>query len=125
MEVLRNRAAEALASESTATLSTNGPGGLQVGIFPCEAQGLTLYLLIPSASDVLFNLETENGVVVTARRWQIEGVAEIVPPAQSPDNLQLIHMAEAAGCVLLAATAHRIHLKWTDGWGYSETLDQY
>lgn len=123
MEVLRNRAAEALAGESAATLSTNGPAGIQAGFFPSEADGLTLYLLVPSASDVLFNLESEKSVVVTAREWQLDGLAEIVPLYQAPDYLRLASLPEAAGCVLIAVCTTRIHLKWPEGWGYRETID--
>jgi len=123
MEVLRNRAIEALASASAATLSTNGPGGIQAGLFPCEANGLALYLLVPSTSDVLFNLEAETAVVVTSQEWQVEGEAEVMPFFSAPDRLGLTSLPEASGCVLVMISVYRIHLKWTEGWGYRETID--
>ena len=55
LEPLRLRVVDALSSETSATLSTNGPGGIQAGFFPCESDGLTLYLLVPASSDVLYN----------------------------------------------------------------------
>lgn len=72
LEPLRLRVVDALSSETSATLSTNGPGGIQAGFFPCESDGLTLYLLVPASSDVLYNLETETAVIITTPtgRWK-------------------------------------------------------
>ena len=123
LEILRRRVKEALKTESSATLSTYGPGGIQVGIFPCEAQALTLFLLVPASLDVLFNLESETAVVVTTSRWQMDGNARVCPPPQQPPALQLIRSPQAEGCVLVAVTPVRIHLGRADNWGYRETID--
>jgi hypothetical protein len=123
LEPLRLRVIEALKNESSATLSTNGPGGIQAGFFPCEADGLTLYLLVPASSDVLFNLESETAVVITTPRWQMEGEAEVCPLAQAPPSLQLARSPQAPGCVLVAIGCRRIHFNWAEGWGYRETID--
>lgn len=123
LEPLRLRVVGALKNESSATLSTNGPGGIQAGFFPCEADGLTLYLLVPAASDLLFNLESETDVVITTPRWQIEGEGEVYPLTQAPSLLQLAHSPQAPGCVLVAIHCCRIHFNWTEGWGYRETID--
>lgn len=123
LESLRNRVMTALSDESAATLSTNGPGGIQAGFFPCEAEGLTLYLLVPASSDVLFNLETETAVIITTPCWQMEGEAKVVNLWQAPPTLQLMNSPRAAGCVLVAARCHRIHFAWVEGWGYRETID--
>ena len=97
LESLRTRVINALSSEPAATLSTNGPGGIQAGFFPCEADGLTLYLLVPASSDVLFNLESETAVVVTTPRWQMEGEAEVHPLSLAPQTLLLTRSPRAAG----------------------------
>ncbi|MCA9972291.1 MAG: hypothetical protein KC425_18845 [Anaerolineales bacterium] len=123
LESLRLRVTEALQAASAATLSTNGPGGIQAGFFPGAADGLTLYLLVPAASDVLFNLETETAVVVTTPRWQMEGNAEIYSLSQAPPTVQLAHSPQAAGCMLVAVHCHRMHFNWTEGWGFRETID--
>lgn len=123
LKSLRYRVREALSIESTATLSTTGPGGIQAGFFPCEAQDLTLYLLVPASSDVLFNLETETGIVITTPRWQMEGEAEVCALSQASPTLQLAHTSQAAGCVLVVVSCHRIHFNWAEGWGYRETID--
>lgn len=123
LEPLRQRVREALAAEAGATLSTNGPGGIQAGFFPCAADDLTLYLLVPAASDVLFNLETETAVVVTTPGWQMEGQAEVCPLAKAPPTLQLAHSPRAVGCVLVVVHFRRLHFNWAEGWGYRETID--
>ena len=123
LEPLKLRVTAALKGESAATLSTNGPGGIQAGFFPCEADDLTLYLLIPASSDVLFNLEVETAVVITTPHWQLEGEAETCPLTQVSPTLCLPRLPQATGCVLVSVTCRRIHFNWTEGWGYRETID--
>lgn len=123
LESLRLRVTEALKAESAATLSTNGPGGIQAGFFPCEADDLRLYLLVPASSDVLYNLESETAVVVTTPHWQMEGEAEIHFLPQAVPTLQLVRSPRASGCVLVVVCCHRIHFNWAEGWGYRETID--
>lgn len=123
LESLRRRVSGALKDESWATLSTMGPGGIQAGFFPCEAHGLTLYLLAPASSDVLFNLESETAVIVTTPRWQVEGEAAVRSLSQAPPALLLVHAPRAAGCALVAVRCCRIHFNWLEGWGYRETID--
>ena len=123
LESLRLRVAHALKAETAATLSTNGPGGIQAGFFPCEADGLTLYLLVPASSDVLFNLETETAVVITTPGWQMEGEAGVRPLVQAPPTFRLANSPQAPGCVLVVIRCRRINFNWTEGWGYRETID--
>ena len=114
---------KALSVESSATLSTNGPGGIQAGFFPCQADGLVLYLLVPASSDVLYNLESEMAVVVTTPRWQMEGQGEVFPLAQAPPAIRLARSPLAPGCLLVGVACSRIHFNWSEGWGYRETID--
>jgi hypothetical protein len=123
LEPLRLRVVEALERQSAATLSTNGPGGIQAGFFPCEAHGLTLYLLVPASSDVLFNLETEPAVVVTTPFWQLEGEARVQCLAKADPALELPRSPKAVGCVLVSVSSRRVHFNWSNGWGYRETID--
>lgn len=123
LETLRVRVAEALRAEPAATLSTNGPGGIQAGYFPCEGDGQILYLLVPASSDVLFNLESETAVVVTTPRWQMEGDAEVCALTEVTPALQLARSSRADGCVLVVVRCQRIHFNWSEGWGYRETID--
>lgn len=112
-----------MSAEMAATLSTKGPGGIQAGFFPCAADDLTLYLLVPMVSDVLFNLETETAVVVTTPGWQLEGHGAVLPLSQAPPALELVCSPRAAGCDLVAVQSRRIHFNWAEGWGYRETID--
>ena len=114
---------QALLDEPAATLSTCGPSGVQAGFFPCEAEGLKLYLLIPTASDILFNLESEAGVVVTTARWQLEGDALCLEPSVASPALALARLPRAAGCAIVAVRGRRIHFSWTEDHGYRETFD--
>ena len=123
LESLRLRVVEALQAETAVTLSTTGPGGIQAGFFPCEADDLTLYLLAPAVSDVLFNLESETAVVVTTPHWQMEGQVEVCPLSAAPPQLDLVRLPRAAGCMLVVVCCHRIHFNWAEGWGYRETID--
>jgi hypothetical protein len=123
LETLRRRVMDALMGETAATLSTYGPGGMQVGFFPCEADGLVLYLLVPASLDVLFNLESETAVVVTTPNWQMEGEAHVCTLPAGPPALQLARSPQAAGCVLVSVCPRRVHFSWREGWGYRETID--
>jgi hypothetical protein len=123
LELLRNRVKSALSAEIAATLSTNGPGGIQAGFFPCQADNLTLYLLVPASSDVLYNLETEPAVVVTTPGWQMEGQSHVLPLSETPPVIQLDRSPRAPGCLLVAVTCQRMHFNWSEGWGYRETID--
>ena len=123
LEPLRLRVVDALSSETSATLSTNGPGGIQAGFFPCESDGLALYLLVPASSDVLYNLETETAVIITTPHWQMEGEAGACVQAQTLPAVRLAHSPQAPGCVLAAIRCRRIHFNWMEGWGYRETID--
>lgn len=123
LESLRQRVIEAIRAETAVTLSTNGPGGIQAGFFPCETDDLTLYLLVPASSDVLFNLETEKAVVITTPHWQMEGEATVHTLLQAPPTLALARSSQVEGCVLAAVHCIRIHFNWAEGWGYRETID--
>jgi hypothetical protein len=123
LEPLRRRVIEALSTEPAATLSTYGPGGIQAGFFPCEADALILYLLVPASLDVLFNLESETAVVVTTPHWQVEGEAHVCSRPQAPPALSLARSSKAEGCVLVAVCPNRIHFARPHGWGYQETID--
>ena len=123
LELLRSRVRNALTAEPAATLSTNGPGGIQAGFFPCQADDLTLYLLVPASSDVLYNLESEPAVVVTTPFWQMEGQADVLPLTEAPPAIQLARSPRAPGCLLVAVNCQRIHFNWSEGWGYRETID--
>jgi hypothetical protein len=123
LETLRSRIIDSLSKVNAATLSTNGPAGIQAGFFPCEADKLDLYLLIPASSDMLFNLESNSAVVITTPCWQLEGEAKVCALSQAPPALQLVHSPRAPGCVLVNVRCWRMHFNRSEGWGYRETID--
>lgn len=123
LEHLRQRAIEILASSQTATLSTSGPAGIQARVFPYEAQGLTLYVLVPTVSDQLLNLERDSAVVMTTSGWQLRGNGRVLPLNEAPPNLILSQSPQASGCVLVEIRPFRLQINRHNGWGFSETID--
>jgi hypothetical protein len=123
LDHLRQRVIEVLAPVQNATLSTCGPAGIQAHIFPCQALGLHLYLLVPSTSDQLFNLEHEAAAVVTTPEWLVRGTGWRRPLALAPAGLSLADAPYAAGCDLVEIEPHRLQINRPCGWGYLETID--
>jgi hypothetical protein len=123
LDHLRQRVIEVLAPVQNATLSTCGPAGIQARIFPCQAAGLRLYLLVPSTSDQLFNLEHEATAVVTTPEWQVRGWGRRLALALAPAALALAASPYAAGCDLVEIEPHRLQINRPCGWGYLETID--
>lgn len=120
---LRQRASEILASSHTATLATSGPAGIQARVFPCEAHGLSLYVLVPTVSDQLLNLERDPDVVISTPDWQLRGNGRILALNEAPPNLILSQTPQAVGCVLVEIRPFRLHINRRSGWGFSETID--
>jgi hypothetical protein len=120
---LKQRVSKILASTKTVTLSTFGPAGIQARVFSCEAQGIHLYLLLPSVSDQLVNLEQDPGLVVSTAQWQLRGTGRILALHDSPDGLSLPQAPQAEGCVLLQIRPSQLQIYRQNGWGFSETFD--
>jgi len=120
---LKRRVARILASNQTATLSTSGPAGLQARQFPCEADGLSLYLLLPGTSDHLLNLEKDPNSMISTSAWQLRGRAQVLPLMAAPDSLLLPHLPAAVGCVLVKIQPAQLQIYRQNGWGFQETID--
>jgi hypothetical protein len=123
LQQLRQRAGEALASARQVVLSAYGPADIQAEVLPCEAVGLTLYVLVSRTSDLLFNLETNKQVVATADSWQMRGEARLLLPAEQPDQLTLIGEPAAAWSQLIVIHPTRLYLPAASGRGQGETID--
>lgn len=123
LDHLKRRVARILASAKTVTLSTSGPAGIQARQFPCEANGLALYLLLPGTSDHLLNLEKDALFVVSTSGWQLRGRAEVLPLTAGPDSLLLPHLPAAVGCVLVKIEPSQLQIYRQNGWGFRETID--
>jgi hypothetical protein len=118
---LRQRVTETLSAARTATLSTHGAAGIQANVFPCECLDLCLYLLVPRASDHLFNLEHNPEVVVTTETWQVRGAARIAPDC--PGELTLLQQPDAAWSEVVMVRPTRLQIEWPGGSGHAETID--
>jgi len=96
LDHLRQKAIAMVSSVSTVLVSTYGPAGIQAGNFPCEANGLELFVLIPRTSELLFNIENHPEVIVTASEWHLHGVAFIVPGERAADEQVILHLLKVA-----------------------------
>lgn len=123
LEHLRQRVEDVLGTVEQANLSTSGPAGIQARVFPCEALGMRLYLLVPGTSDHLFNLECAPTAVVSTPEWQLHGHGFILALDQAPPKLALPHSPAAIGCVLIEIRPGRLQINHPQGWGFGETID--
>ena len=83
LDKLYDRAINIIAATPTCILSTTGPAGLQASPVSCvvrDGSERRVFLLIPTTSDHLFNLEQESKVVLTTECWQLRGLAKITQP---------------------------------------------
>ena len=123
LQNLRQRASEALATARQVVLSSYGPAEIQVEVVACEALGLALYVLVPRASDLLFNLENNALVVATADTWQARGVASLLLPDDYLDHLTLTRTPAVAWSQLVQIRPTRLRLPPANGHGQGETID--
>ena len=123
LQHLRTRVAELLAGPHQAMLATCGPGDIQAGLFPCQAQGLRLYLLVPRASDHLFNLEVNPDVVVATHRWQLRGRARILAAEDAQEALHLDEFGDLRWSVLVEVVPLRLQVAAESGGLTVETID--
>jgi hypothetical protein len=123
LEDLQHHAAATLAHTHTATVATYGPAGLQADLVPCAAQGLCLYLLVPSTSDHLLNLEASPEIVVATRNWRVHGRGRGLATADRPPIAALADNPDAPWCVWVKVVPRRLTIAQQHGWGAAETID--
>lgn len=124
-EQLRAEALVHIGAAGRCVLSTAGPAGLQAGLVPCAVQESCIYLLIPSASDMLFNLEHAGDVVLTTPEWQLHGVAMVHDPLAEWRRVlpaALCRQALGDSAVLAEVFPLRMHLEPHRGT-YGTTVD--
>jgi hypothetical protein len=115
---LRQQAREALSSVRQIVLSTYGPAEIQAESLPCEAVGLALYVLVPTTSDLLFNLESDGHMVVaTSDTWQLRGVAHVLSRGEYPSELSISRLPEAAWSELAEIRPTKLQLRPLVGQG--------
>ncbi|WP_374688393.1 hypothetical protein [Promineifilum sp.] len=123
LDHLRQHVIDLLQSAETVTLSTHGPAGIQAQVLPCEACGMRFFLLAPTTSELLYNLEHQPAAVVTSAAWQLHGRAHTLSPEAVPPELALGHSPRTPGCVILEVEGQRLQVGPSNGWGFSETID--
>ena len=119
----RERAIEILQLTSTAVLATNGPSGVQVSEFPCEAVELNLYLLLPRTSDHLFNLEQDDRVALHTDQWELTGKARALSLEKKWPQISILTKTEMTLYVLIKVVPDKIQVLRSEGWGPAETID--
>jgi len=117
------RAKEVLSIPDTVVMVTNGPAGIQVGEFLCEAIDIRLFLLVPQTSDHLFNLEHESGVTLLSSGWEMKGDARIVTTEPFTLTLNLLQDPTARWCQLVQVEPGILQIHHHKGWGSMETID--
>lgn len=119
---LRERVVEALGAVQEVLLATSGPAEIQASRVPCEAQELRLYLLVPRASEHLFNLEQQPEIVVVNREWELRGRARVLRNGERPADLGLGRRAEAEWSEWVEVAVERFHRHAAPGRA-AETID--
>jgi len=119
----RERAEEILKTVRTAILATNGPTGVQVGEFPCEAFELELYLMLPQTSDHLFNLEQDDRIALHTEQWELTGKGMVLSSGKKVPQIGLLTKTKVGWYVLIKVMPCQIQVLRPDGWGPAETID--
>jgi hypothetical protein len=123
LEDLRYRAAAALTWTHMATMATHGPAGLQADLVPCAAQDLRLFLLVPSTSEHLLNLEANPELVLATATWRARGRVRKLSVGERPAIVALSDNPTAPWCVWLEVAFTRLTITHVHGWGAAETID--
>jgi hypothetical protein len=119
----RERAIALLKPTRSVILATGGPGGPQIGEFPCEAIDLELYLLLPLTSDHLFNLERDERVALHSPQWDLSGKGRALAGEAAQLPISLLPKTGRAWYVMLKVVPGRIQVLRPEGWGPAETID--
>lgn len=123
LEHHRRRVANLLESAELVTLSTHGRAGIQAQVLTCAGRDLRLYVLVPTPSEHLFNLEQEPMVVVTTTEWQARGPARKCAPGEAPPDLPLCDQAQTGEFTIVEVIPTRMNIGRPDGLGFRETID--
>lgn len=111
LEHLRRRIIDILADTPRVGLATIGPADLQASVLRCTSRDTRLYVLVPRASDQLFNLETNPNVVLLAERWEMRGNARVVPSTERAAVSALADAPEAPWSELVEVTPTRMQIR--------------
>lgn len=82
---LRQRIVQVLQESKVVALASSGPAGLEISPCECWSEGIRLFVLIPSTSEHLVNIELNPQVAITQDHWRLVGTAK---PAQNQTHFQ-------------------------------------
>ena len=119
----RERAIEILKTAHTAVLATVGLAGVRASEFPCEADVLDIYLLVPRTSDHLFNLEQDDRVALHTEQWELTGKGRVFSPEEEWPRISSLSKTGTAWYVLVKVVPSQIQVLRPEGWGPAETID--
>lgn len=123
LDHLRQRVIDLLAPVTSVTLSTYGPAGIQAQVLPSVALGTRLFILIPSTSDHLLNLEQEPTVVATTTNWQLLGQGQLLPAGTMPVTLPPSYASHHDDYIIVEIMPTRLQIGRPNGGGFIETID--
>jgi len=126
LDKLRAEALALIAARPYCTLSTIGPAGVQVSIVTCIVQDDSVYALVSSTADHLFNLEYAIEVVLTTALWQMRGVALLLDPADGRHGSIPHDIRAWAGTedhTVVKVFPLRMHIEAAGRRRYRETID--
>jgi len=121
LEHLRQRVIKVLASVQAVTLTSSGAAGLQASHLPCEAVETELFVLVPRASDHLFNIETQPEVMIIDDTWNLRGQARLVPTPDLPPELRQHPQAKWSTALVIHPT--RLNVLSLETGNPIETID--
>jgi hypothetical protein len=119
----RERAIAILKTASIAVLATVGSAGVLVSEFSCEAVELDLFLLIPTTSDHLFNLEQDGRVAIHTNQWELTGAGHVLSSKEEIPRISLLSKTETKWYAVVKVVPTRIQVLRSGGWGPEETID--
>lgn len=123
LEHLKQRVIAILEPTQVVTLSTHGPAGIQAQVLPCIAQGLRLFVFVPTTSDHLYNLEQEPDVVATTSDWQLRGLGRTLLPSEIPADFPLFRVIQAVDYSVVEINPVRVEIGRPNGSGFLESID--
>jgi hypothetical protein len=116
---LRRRVFEALAAGERGLLVTCGAAGPQASHVPYDTDGAAVYVLLPLASDHLFNVEGQPDALLLTDRWELRGRA-LVMLARQPASVKRVQRDWE---VWLEIQPTRFQFLSEDGMSPVETID--
>jgi hypothetical protein len=126
LDKLRDEAMALIAATMQCTLSTAGPAGVQAAVVACLVRDRGVYVLVPSTSDQLFNIEHHTEVVLTTALWQLRGAAQAFVEEHGRHNsapCDLVWSAHDQGYRVIAVFPLRMHIEAGSHRCYRETID--